>query len=58
MNCDLFQLLMLLLLLENEGVEQDFNSLIIMFLMMQSREKCNSDDCSCQNGSTETDYTF
>lgn len=58
MNCDIFQLLMLLLLLENEGIEQDFNSLIIMFLMMQSREKCVSDDCGCAQNTPETEFTF
>lgn len=58
MNCDIFQLLMLLLLLENEGIEQDFNSLIIMFLMMQSREKCGSGECANAQNNTETEFTF
>lgn len=41
MNNDIFQLLMLVLLLENEGVCSDINPLLIMFLMLHGNN-CSS----------------
>lgn len=53
MNCDIFQLLMLILLLESEGIEQDLNSLIIIFLMLRGKQQdCNRSNCNNDNCAT------
>lgn len=46
MTEDIFNLLMLILLLENGTGQQDINTLVIMFLLMQNKTE-TSQDCSC-----------
>lgn len=53
MQDDIFNLLMLILLLENGGSAENINQLVIMFLLMQGKDGNNSTPCSRSDG-----YTF
>ncbi len=56
MQDEIFNLLMLILMLENGGGEANINQMILMFLMMNSKTLPHgSSQCSC---SRDDGYTF
>lgn len=51
MQNDIFGLLMLILLLENGGGTENINQLVILFLLMNSRDRDNN--CGCRRRSCD-----
>ena len=63
MQDEIFNLLMMILMLENGGSTGNINQLVLMFLLMNSRNGNNGSDnnngCNCNNRCFRDDgYTF